>query len=228
MRPNTGAWEGYLDFRNARVAAGTANGKWQLGWNGIYYLKGATTLRNIDVGPLAASIPNVNNLLSGRLSGNFSLESRNLRAANDLSGSYRLQLEQSQTLLLPVLESLTASLGLASPTSLTFTRTDIVGRLGRGVVKVEEMSMVGPQARMWVVGQMGLGGVIDFDVTADTGGLSGVNLVAGAINPLELLRRRLVFLHLSGSIRNPIVQPRTEEFLAQELVLFFLPVISIR
>ena len=88
--------------------------------------------------------------------------------------------------------------------------------------------MVGPEARMWVVGQMGLGGVIDFNVTADTGGMSGVNLIAGAINPLELLRRRLVFLHLSGSIRNPIVQPKTDQFIAQELVLFFLPVISVQ
>jgi hypothetical protein len=228
IQPRSGKWEGTVTLQNTRIASGTATGQWQLGWNGALYVKGATNLKHVDVRPLAAAVPNVNNLLSGRLSGDFSLESRNLRTSQDLSGSYRLRLEQTQTLLLPVLESLTASLGLSSPTSLTFTHTDVVGNIGRGVMKVQEMSMVGPEARMWVVGQLGFGGVIDFDVTADTGGLSGINLVAGAINPLELLRRRLVFLHLSGSIRNPIVQPRTEQFLAQELVLFFLPVISLR
>jgi hypothetical protein len=228
MRPRSGVWEGNVELQNTRVASGTATGKWRIGWNGAFYLKGTTNVSNVDIRPLAVAVPDVNNLLSGRLTGNFSLESRDLRTPNDLNGSYRFQLEQTQTLLLPILESLTAALGLNSPTSLTFTRTDVVGHIGRGVIKVKEMSMVGPEARMWVVGQMGLGGVIDFEVTADTGGMSGVNLVAGAINPLELLRRRLVFLHLSGSIRNPIVQPRTEQFIAQELVLFFLPVISLR
>jgi hypothetical protein len=228
IQPRSGNWEGTLKLQNARIASGTATGNWQLGWNGAFYIKGATSVKNLDMRPLAAAVPNVNNLLSGRLSGDFSLESRKLRTPQDLNGAYRLRLEQTQTLMLPVLESLTASLGLSSPTSLTFTHTDVVGNIGRGVMKVQEMSMVGPEARMWVVGQLGFGGVIDFDVTADTGRLSGINLVAGAINPLELLRRRLVFLHLSGSIRNPIVQPRTEQFLAQELVLFFLPVISVQ
>ncbi len=228
LRPRSRVWEANVDLQNTRVASGTATGKWRLGWNGAFYIQGSTKVKNIDIRPLAKAVPNVNNLLSGRLTGDFSLESRNLRTPNDLSGTYRFRLEQTQTLLLPILESLTASLGLNSPTSLTFTHTDVVGHIGRGVIKVKEMSMVGPEARMWVVGQMGLGGVIDFNVTADTGGMSGVNLIAGAINPLELLRRRLVFLHLSGSIRNPIVQPKTEQFIAQELVLFFLPVISVQ
>ncbi len=228
MQPRSGHWDAKLFIQSARMASGTLTGNLDIGWNGALHFKGSAQAKDVDVQPVSRAVPLVNSLLGGRLTGDVAIESPNLRTRNDMSGSFRLKLKQSQTLLLPVMESLTTSLGLSSPGSVTFTDTTIVGHMRRGVVAVEEMTLVGPKARMWVDGQLGLGGAIDFNVTADTGGLSGLNLVAGAINPLELLRRRLIFLHLSGSIRNPIVQPRTEQFIAQELVLFFLPVISIQ
>jgi hypothetical protein len=90
------------------------------------------------------------------------------------------------------------------------------------------MQMEGPQARMWVDGQMSSNGKIDFNVTADPGQFSTVNVAFALVNPLELLRRRLIFLHLSGNLDSPIVQPRAAEQISQEIVLFFLPVISVQ
>ena len=81
---------------------------------------------------------------------------------------------------------------------------------------------------MWVDGRISYNGDLQLNVTADTGQVSAVNVAISLVNPIEFLRRRLIFLELTGSIDSPIVQPRVAEALAQEVVLFFLPVTSVQ
>ena len=74
----------------------------------------------------------INDSLSGKLSGNVAFEGRSMRSIEDLSGSFDARLVQSQTLLLPVLEALTGSLGIPSPGSVTFAETEMQGNFQQG------------------------------------------------------------------------------------------------
>jgi hypothetical protein len=226
--PATGRGQARLDLDAVLAGSGRAKAKGQLGWNRRLSLKGSGRVEQLDLQDLARSTRMLNDSLSGKLSGNVAFEGRSMRSIEDLSGSFDARLVQSQTLLLPVLEALTGSLGIPSPGSATFAETKMQGNFRQGSVRIEQMVMEGPSARMWVDGRLSYTGRLNFNVTADTGQLSAVNVAFGLVNPLQLLRQRLIFLEITGNISSPIVQPRVAEALAQEVVLFFLPVISVR
>ena len=85
---------------------------------------------------------------------------------------------------------------------------------------------------------MSRSGRLDLDVTAHVGEFAATTLLGQLLrSPLRLiqpvgvgllirandfLQRRLLYLNLGGSIRNPTVRPRAAEALQQEAVLFFL------
>jgi hypothetical protein len=131
-------------------------------------------------------------------------------------------------LALPILDELTDSLGFSSPTSKTFTSTELNGQLARGVFRVNKLTMVAPDSRLYATGRVTAQGRLDIDVTADVPSVTTVAVVVGVLRPTDLLLRRLLFLHLGGTVRDPVVRPRVEEFVRQELQLFFLPILFIR
>jgi hypothetical protein len=227
--PASGRLQARFDADARFETSGRVTAQGQLVWNRRLSLKGSGRVEQVDLQGLTRNtLIDLNNSLAGKLNGKVSFEGRNMRSARDLTGTYDAQLIQSQTLLLPAMEALTASLGIPSAGSLTFSDTKMRGTFGQGSIRVQEMTMEGPNTRMWVDGRISYEGGLQLNVTADTGQISPVNVAVGLINPIELLRRRLIFLELTGHITSPIVQPRTAEALAQEVVLFFLPVTSVQ
>ena len=150
------------------------------------------------------------------------MQGRDVRSLEDISGTYDLLVKDSQLLHLPVLSDLTNATGIGS-TSKSFSNTEIKGRMTRGVIHVDRMTMVAASIHMFIEGKLTTRGRLDLEVTADTGQLLAVGVVTGIIRPWEWLRRRLIFLHVGGTIRSPVILPQTEKFVQQEVLLFFLP-----
>jgi hypothetical protein len=224
--PETRRAQASTDFRVTRLSGGQLSGRLRCGWNGGLWLDGEARLRAVDIQPIVRAARRSNDLLNGRLSGDVSLRGQSIRTLADLQGQYDVQLLKSRALALPVLDVLTNSLGFSSPGAATFDRTEATGRLSKGVLKVERMTMESSDARLWIEGQMTTGGRLDMEVTADSGQALALAATVVTARPWDLFRRRLIFLHLGGTVQAPIIQPRTAEFIQQEIILFLLPFVA--
>ncbi len=226
--PESGRTRVDVSWQSGRIASGKAKGHCHLFWSGRFSVDAAAEVTSADLRPIAKAIPGVSDLLGGRVSAKFDLKSGNLRMLEDLTAKFDIHMQQAQTLRLPGVRQLTTALGLPSPGAVTFAHTTVQGDLQRSVVRVKQMTLESPETRLWIDGQLDLRGTMDFNVTADAGPVSAINVAAATVSPVALLRRRLLFFQLSGSLRHPTVQVRTDQFLAQEVIFFFLPIISLR
>jgi hypothetical protein len=215
---------GKADVRltRAEISSGRTTADIAIEWGRQLTLKANTSFTNLDLRPLGRATPEVSDQLSGRVSGDINVQGRNVRSLEDISGTFNLKLSNSQLRRLPVLGDLTYATGIGSD-SKSFSDTELKGRMNRGVIQVDRMTMVASGIQMFIKGQLTTRGQLDLEVTADTGQLLAVGVVTGFIRPWEWLRRRLIFLHVGGTVRSPVVLPQTEKFIQQEVMLFFLP-----
>jgi hypothetical protein len=223
IEPTSGRTRARIRVPSARVAGGRVRGEAELRWAGRLGLEAEVDFDSLAVQPLARALPLVNDHLQGELKGRCQIKGARVRSVDDLSGSFEATLARSQALTLPVLRALTSSLGVGSPSSTMFSQTAAQGRFGKGVIHLDRMTMVAENVQMFITGRLSRQGNLDLNVTADVPQITVVGIAAGLLRPLDLLRRRLLFFHVHGSIRSPIVQPRTAEFLQQEIILFFMP-----
>jgi hypothetical protein len=221
--PTSGRARARARLASAQVAGGRVSGEADVSWTGRLGIEGKARLESVNVKPLARAIPMIDELMVGRVTGAVDVKGTNVRSFDDLSGSYHATLAQSQVLMLPVLDTLTSSLGIGSPASTTFSETAAQGRFSRGVIQVTPMTMLSQNVRMYIEGKLTSRGRVDLSVTADVPSLTVAGIVVGLLRPMDLLRRRLLFFDIAGSIQSPIVQPRTGEFIQQEILLFFWP-----
>jgi hypothetical protein len=221
--PDSGNARFRVRLTNARVASGRLGGDFDLRWAGRLSVDGKAKVSGADMKSLARAAPRLQNAMTGQLSGSVQFQGANIRSVDDLTGRFQGTLVQSQAMALPVLESLTTALGFTSASAETFTKSEIQGHFQKGIFTVQRMTMESPENRLFVEGTLTTRGNLDIDVTADTRKLAAVGLVLGVIRPLDFLRRRLIFLHIGGSLRSPVVQPRTTAFIEQEIQRYFLP-----
>jgi hypothetical protein len=221
--PATSAAYIQLRLASVRLAHGRVTGELTGRWSGRLELEGRVKIERADVRVLAKAVPQINDVISGRLSGEAEFDGWNVRSFDDLDGTFHARLDRSQAMMFPVLNAFTTWLGIPSPASEVFRKTDATGRFGRGVLQIEQMTMESPDTRLFIEGRLTTRGRLDMNVTADTTKVATAGVALGLLRPTDLLRRRLIFLHAGGSIRNPIVRPRTVEFIKQEILLFFWP-----
>jgi hypothetical protein len=221
--PRNGNLEGRLQLASAELASGRLTGQMKARWSGRLELEGALRLRRAQIRELARATDQLRNQLSGRLDGRVDFKGTDIDSLESMEGTFEARLFQTQALSLPVLEALAGSLGVGAPSSERFGETVASGDFRRGILHLDRMTMESPQAKLSIDGTVTRRGRLDLDVTADTAQLAAAGVALGFLRPLDFLRRRLLFLHVGGSIRSPIVQPRTAEMIEQELILFFLP-----
>ena len=221
--PSSGRARAKARLNSAKVAGGRVSGNVDLRWTGQFGIDANVDFDSLTVQPMARAMPMVTDQLQGKLSGHVDVSGSSVRSIDDLTGSFDGSLKQSQALLIPVLQSLTSSLGLGGSSSRMFTETAVKGRFSRGVIHVDRMTMNSNDVRMYITGKMTRRGNLDLDVTADVPQVTVAAVAVGVLRPAALLRRRLLFLKLDGSVRSPIVRPRTAEFIRQEVILFFWP-----
>jgi hypothetical protein len=221
--PSSGRARAKVRVKSAKVAGGRVSGDVDLRWTGRFGIDADMDFDSLNVQPLARALPLVADQLRGDLSGHVDFAGSNIRSLDDLTGSFDASLEQSQALLIPVLQALTSSLGLGGSSSKMFSETAVNGHFSRGVIHVDRMTMNSNDVRMYITGKMSTRGNLDLDVTADVPQATVAAIAIGVLRPADLLRRRLLFLKLDGSVAAPIVRARTAEFVQQELILFFWP-----
>lgn len=195
-------------------------------------------LERINLTTLLRGVPGVSHAVDGTLSATFKLGGRDVRSLNDVTGSYQGRVVDSRVLMLPILREMAAALGLGQVTR-KFDVAEIQGRLSRGgILRIDRMSVANDRLQMDASGRMWLNGRIDLDVTAHVGEFALETaleqMIASPIQVLrsasverllqagEFLERRLLFLNLGGTLRNPTINPRPNQNLDRDAILFFV------
>lgn len=220
-----------------RVGGGRVSGKTSVDFGSTLNLKTDLRLSRLDVKPLLPR--RMARSGRGRLSGRLKLQGRNVRALNDLQGSFNGDLADAQVLGLPVFRTLDRYFDAGQIGSHEFKSTDVKLRLARGVVSVDRISLANSGVQMLVEGKADTRGRLDFNVTAHVGQfdsqpelrrlIGSVGLLAQPAAPVALLAEandflsnRLIYLHIGGTVRRPTTRVRPGPLLQQEAVKFFL------
>jgi hypothetical protein len=222
-----------------RIAQGRAAVRGELRWDRHLDLQAAARLSGLDLPSLLRGRAALAGIPSGRLHGRLELSGTRVRSARDLRGSFSGTLENAQALRLPVLDSLVPILGSGQVGTAAFDTGDIQLSLARGRVEVERLAMASSTIQLLVTGQATLEGRLDLDVTAHLGQLDTRSPLArvlrasvlAAASPAQLalvveasewLSNRLIFAHVGGTVRSPMVRLRPAATLGREAIRFFL------
>jgi hypothetical protein len=221
----------------AQIAQGRAQGRASLRWGGASRLEGSLRFFNADWRGLFKEYENIGQAGSGLVTGRLDFGAEDLRSVNDLTASLDATLGRNQALELPVLQQLTPYLAPSSTT--TFQQGDIRARLARGVIRVQRMTLISPLLQLILEGNVMLqGGRLDLEVVANTGSVLFSSTVLSQLGVVQLpttalsssfltqastlLSRRVIHLHIGGTIRSPSVRIEPIALLTEEAVRFFL------
>ncbi|QDT14939.1 AsmA-like C-terminal region-containing protein [Alienimonas californiensis] len=175
------------------------------------------------------------NLTGGRVAGTVTLAGRAVDGLEDLEGEARLILVSPSPQGLPVLSALQPFLKFRGPA--TARTGELAVRLRNSVARIERLTLSGPGIRLYATGTAALpAGRLDLEVVADTGPrdvtgdvllrlveeAAGPTPVGFALRASRILRDRVVYLHVGGTVRNPRVQVQTGRQLQDEALRFLL------
>ncbi|HUR55489.1 MAG TPA: hypothetical protein VMZ71_15245, partial [Gemmataceae bacterium] len=174
---------------------------------------------------------------AGRVTGRFDLSGSNVRSADDLNGTLVAAFQGTSPNELPLFQRLVPYL---SPLGLTrpFDTGDVRANLSRGVLRVQRLALVSPNAQVFAGGTITTSGRVDLAVTAHTGqigpGTAALRLFGlrlPAIGPIPLgliaevsafLSNRTLRMEITGTTDSPVVRVNTRSLLTDEAVRFFL------
>jgi translocation and assembly module TamB len=221
---------------SGHVARGRATARLNLTWDVTAQVDGQVRFFDIDVQNLLRETTGSVQLGSGHMSGRFDFAGHEVRSLNDLAGTLTASFGQTQALQLPLLRDIAPYLGVGPPT--TFQKGTLAGRLDRGVFRVKYLTLEGGTVDIFAHGTVALSGALNLELIAKTGfvGLPSLPLrilglrlpVAGPV-PLGLLQEvsnvlsnRVLYVHITGTIRNPSIRPEPLPILTQEAVRYFI------
>ncbi|MFH5803221.1 hypothetical protein [Alienimonas sp. DA493] len=175
------------------------------------------------------------NLTGGRVAGSVTLAGRAVDGLEDLEGEARLILLNPSPQGLPVLSALQPFLKFRGPA--TARTGELAVRLRNSIARIEKLTLSGPGIRLFASGTAALpAGRLDLEVVADTGPRNvtedvllrlieesaGPTPVGFALRAARLLRDRVVYLHVGGTVRRPRVQVQTGRQVREEAIRFLL------
>lgn len=153
------------------------------------------------------------------LTGAISLNGRNIRSANDLEGRFRFQLGGTDASAVPGIPTASNFLGATGLAGVRFTDGRAVGRISRGVARIEECVLTSPSLGFEADGTVNLAsGRLALDAVLATGNFRGQTSILrqtfrprvvdaigiGAVN--QILSDRTVVFEMRGNPRSPIVR----------------------
>ena len=171
-----------------------------------------------------------------RVGGTVTLSGRAVTGLDDLVGEARLTLANAATNGLPILRAVTPYLrggGVARGRKAG----ELVARLRDAVLRVERLTLTGSELRLFASGTAALpAGKLDLEVIADTGRrdaaegallrlaeeAAGPTPVGLVLRANRLLRDRVIYLEVGGTVRDPRVRVQTGRQLREEAIRFIL------
>ncbi len=222
----------------AQLGAGRAQLNLHFLWSGTGRLDGRLLFFDASLRSLAGLTGDISSYASGRVTGRADLGGSEIRSLNDVTANVQARLRDTQALQLPGFSVLTPYI-LPGLGGTTFNTGDLRGRLGGGVFRIDSLNLEAPVAHLFVQGSVTLATRLDLEVIARTGNLGGVNPllarillnripIAGPVpvglilQATNLFSNRVVNLHVTGTIRNPVVQVKPLQLLSDEAVRYFL------
>jgi hypothetical protein len=231
---------GQLEFRDvsAQVALGRATGRASLSFDSVNRLEGGIRFSGVDLPTLLRGSTEQSQVGPGKVSGRIDFAANDLRSVNDVSATIEASLQQTQSLNYPVLQQIAPFLGSGRSSSSSFRNGDLRARLDRGVVRIQRLTLLGPNLQLFVEGNVTLEGRLGLEVTANTGQVGvnpqflrflGLRLPTVGPVPVSLileastyLSNRTIHLRVTGTIRSPSVQVEPVSLLSEEAVRFFI------
>ncbi|MBY0526474.1 MAG: AsmA-like C-terminal region-containing protein [Gemmataceae bacterium] len=222
---------------SAQVAQGQASAKAAIGWGSGSRIDGSVRFFGVDLRGLLRSASDMGQMGAGQVSGRFDVSGTDVRSLADLDATLDATLQQTQALQLPILRQLSPYIAPGQSASATFQGGEMKARLSRGMIRIQHFQLVGSIVQVIIEGTISLGGTLNLEATANTGGLTALipglralsaELAEGPL-PLSLIAQatrllsvRLTHLRITGTVRNPVVQRDPIVMLTEEAVRFFL------
>jgi hypothetical protein len=220
---------------SANVARGRVTGRATLRWGYGATVEGQVLFRSVDLQTLLRQA-GASQAGSGLMNGRFDFSGTDVRSLDDLNGVLSITLGQSQALQNPVLREVSPFLSISPSTS--FNQGQLRAHLGRGLLRIDQLTLQGSSLRVYVDGTISLQGRLNLTVIANSGrvGLDplrlqilGIRLPAVGPIPLTLLleandylSNHTVQLQVNGTLRSPTVRIAPLATFQQEAIRFFL------
>ncbi len=188
------------------------------------------------LGSLASRIP------GGKVSGNLSLSSSNLRSLSDLDGSVNATIRGGQASNLPIVGSALDVAKVPTGGGGVIDKGELRATVRDGLARVESFTLTGPSFRVFADGTVVLASErLNLDVVVDNSPARG-DRVLGALllraaidyaTPIGWIERanrfiaeRAFYLRVTGTVGRPVVRIRPAEQLQQETARFFIDALS--
>lgn len=176
---------------------------------------------------------------AGIISGTVNLQAKRARAPKQFTGNYKLTLASVKSLEIPVLDQLPKMVSLSpSRPGRGEDGGTVRGRIAGGLVHVDELAIAQSNVQVLMSGNATLDGRLNFDLTASTQSNGPADqLLALADSPLmlaapapialvakanDLLKDRVVHVHVGGNASRPTIRMQPGKQLSQDAVQFFL------
>jgi hypothetical protein len=229
---------GLLEIRegHAQVAQGRATVQASCGWDDETRLDGKIRFAGVSLRQILRAAGESGGG-GGELSGRLDFAGQNLHGLEDLTADLDVALTQGQVLDLPVLRQIAPYIAPGQAVA-AFQEGDLRARLARGLIRIERLRLRGSVIQAMLAGTITMRGQLDLEATANPGLLSsdlpifrqlGLRIPANGPVPVELLAqatqffsRRLVHLHIGGTVRSPTVRVAPLSRFTEEAARFFL------
>ncbi len=176
---------------------------------------------------------------AGIVNGTMTLQAKRARSLKQLVGKFDLKLSETETLEMPVLDQLPKLVSLfPRPPGQGEDGGTVHGRIAGGLLHVDELAITQSNVQILMSGNATFEGRLNFDVTASTQSNGpGDQLLSLADSPLmlaapapialvakanDLLKDRVVHVHVGGIATRPTLRLQPGKQLSQDAVRFFL------
>jgi hypothetical protein len=220
------------------VAGGRVTGKVKADFRGRLGVQASANFTNFDMRALSGQLSSAGRMVSGKISGTLTGNGQNVRSVDDLSGTIKARLSQTQAMSLPGLDRIVPFLSAGVSTATVFNDGRLIGSFSHGVLRVRQFSLTSSSLQVFAdgtitrtlrlninvtarTGQQGSGGLIQSLVLGELP-LFGPTPIGWIIEANRLLSNQVINLVVTGTVSNPSISIRPVPLLAEEALRFFL------
>jgi hypothetical protein len=235
--PASGNGELYIRDAAAQIAFGRLAASASITKLGGLQIDGHGRFTDLDLHHLVRGSSASSHFGTGKITGNFTLAGRDVRSVNDLTGTLKAKLRDTQAAALPLMQMMQSYVAGGFTSSSRFGSGDLRARLSRGVFRVERLSLSSQSVQVYATGNVSLSGRLNLSVVVNTGQINNspaILLIVARLSVLvsppvgllleanQFLSNQVIYLDITGTIHSPTIRVRPLPLLEEEVIRFFL------